>query len=137
MWEKREIENYLCTKKTLIAYASEYVAKGEESPLFALQEREQRRRAMEDAILKISDELEKSGKNSPWGDKIKASDEFLEPVFECYRENCNMSRMTLQKNQFHELVNYIPDDEIDDEIKEKLDAIVRVAKSASGQGLPN
>ena len=36
----------------------------------------------------------------------------------------------MAKKQFYELATYIPEEEIDPEIAEKLDAIVRVAESA-------
>ena len=40
----------------------------------------------------------------------------------------------MAKKNFHELVEHVPDKEIDPEIREKLDAIVRVAESASPAG---
>ena len=136
MWKKREIENYLCTKRTLIAYASGQVAKGEDAPLFSPQEEEQRKQAMEKAISKTSDALEALDEFRAWSDDIKASNQFLKPVFKSYFKALNMSRI-MTKSKYHLLVDYIPDDEIDDEIKEKLDAIVNVATSASEQGLPS
>ncbi len=36
----------------------------------------------------------------------------------------------LQKNKFHELADYVPDNEIDLEIGEKLDAIAGIEKIA-------
>lgn len=36
----------------------------------------------------------------------------------------------MTKKHFHELVKHIPDDEIDPEITEKLDAIAHVAQQA-------
>ena len=136
MWKKREIENYLCTKRTLIAYAAGQSVEGEPSPLFSPQEEEQRKKAMEKAISKTSEALEALDEFEAWSDDIKASDKFLKPVFKNYFKTLNLSRI-MTKSKYHLLVDYIPDDEIDDEIKEKLDAIVAVATSATEQGLPS
>ena len=37
----------------------------------------------------------------------------------------------MRKHSFYKLVEYIPGDEIDSEVKEKLDAIVQIAKAAT------
>ena len=37
----------------------------------------------------------------------------------------------MNKKDFYELAEYVPEDEIDAEIRAKLDAIVRVAKGAT------
>ncbi len=43
----------------------------------------------------------------------------------------------MAKKNCHELVEYVPDHEIDPEIREKLDVIVRVAQSATPAGEPS
>ena len=60
---------------------------------------------------------------------MKASDEVLDPVFRAYYETLGLHN-TMAKKNFHVLVDYIPDGEIDPEISSKLDAIAHVAESA-------
>ena len=129
VWKRREIENYFCTKMTLEAYARASASEAEPMPLFTSSEVDKRLNAMDNAIAEVSKALETLGKGSSWGDDVKASDEFLTPLFRTYFEKIDMPNLMNKKN-FYELVNYVPGDEIDLEIGEKLDAIVSVADSA-------
>ncbi len=129
MWERREIESYLCSKATLEAFAKEVSFKTSAGPLFEETEAEDRRSVMESEITEMEAAMERLGRGSPWDFDIKVSDEFLKPLFVAYFEKLGLrNRMT--KKHFHELVRYVPEDEIDPEIREKLDAIARVAKQA-------
>ena len=75
------------------------------------------------------------GKGSPWDADLKASDEFLGRLFQSYFDRLDLPNLMAKKN-YHELVDYVPDGEIDPEIGEKLDAIARVAEDAvpAGEG---
>ena len=88
---------------------------------------------MRDAIDRIESALGALRKGSPWNPDIKASDEFLTPLFDAYFDQLDLPNLMAKKN-FHELVEHVPDDEIDREIGKKLDAIVRVAESATPAG---
>ena len=129
-WQKREIESYLCTQETLKAYASASAKEGEPMPLFTPLEVKQRLTAMSEAIAEVEDALKVLGKGSPWSHDVKASDEFLAPLFEAYHEKLGLPNL-MGKKQFHELAGYVPENEIDPEIGDKLDAIVAVAKGAT------
>ena len=61
---------------------------------------------------------------------FKASDEFLEPLFGAYFEKLGLQSLITKKN-FYELVEHVPVAEIDEEIREKLDAIVGVAEGST------
>ena len=74
--------------------------------------------------------METLGKVSPWNDDAKVSDDFLTPLFQKYFEKLGLPNL-MKKKSFYELAEHVPNDEIDDEIVEKLDAIVRVAESAT------
>ena len=52
----------------------------------------------------------------------KASEDFLEPVFERFFRSLGQSDR-MPKRRFHELVLYIPDADLDSEISEKLNLI--------------
>ena len=136
MWRRREIENYLCSRATLEAYATASATEAVAGPLFTRAEADKRVNVMRQAIDQVETALRTLGKGSPWDADIKASDDFLDPVFKAYFEKLGLPNLMAKKN-CHELVEYVPDHEIDPEIREKLDAIVRVAESATPAGDPS
>ena len=87
MWRKREIENYLCTESTLLAYARLSGTKESPGPLFAATEADKRVKAMKTSIAEIETAMERLGRGSPWDDDTKVSDDFLVPLFSTYFEN--------------------------------------------------
>ncbi|MXY23804.1 MAG: AAA family ATPase [Acidobacteria bacterium] len=129
MWRRREIENYVCTRATLEAYATASAPEDANGPLFTAAEAGRRLEAMRAAIDEIESALKALGKGSPWSADIKASDDFLTPLFKAYFERLRLPNLMAKKN-FHELVRHVPESEVDTEIREKLDAIVQVAESA-------
>lgn len=132
-WTRREIENYVCSRATLEAYATGTAEDASAGPLFAVPEVSRRQNAMREAIAEVESELMALGKPSPWSEDINASDEFLDPVFESYFKRLDLPNLMTKKN-FHELVACVPDSEIDPEIRIKLDAIADVAESATPAG---
>ena len=48
------------------------------------------------------------------------------PLFASYFEELGLYN-TMPKSEFHRLVAYVPEAEIDDEVREKLDVIAEVA----------
>lgn len=125
-WNKREIENYLCMEEVLLAFSS-YLLKDD---LFGQAEAKKQQSAMEEAIKKVMDALEVTGRPSPWSSDIKATDDFLDPLFLNYfkilgREN------VLKKSSYSLLASLVPKEKIDQEIIEKLDAIVNCSKRAT------
>ena len=130
IWNRREIENYLCSRATLEAYARSD-AQAAPGPLFTEAEASDRRLlAMRRAIAEVESALATLGKGSPWDPDLKASDEFLTPLFKSYYDKLGVPNL-MAKKSFYELADYVPDSEIDPEISEKLDAIARVAESVT------
>ena len=158
MWEKREIENYLCTERTLEEYAWNSANEDRQPtpPLHrsAAEEQKQqlqqeiplhddrqptppphqtaageRKQQLQQEIRSTREALEQLGKGSPWGPDLKVSDEFLEPLFERYFSALQQPQL-LGKSTFHQLVQYVPDDELAPEVTAKLDAIAQIAESA-------
>ena len=130
IWERREIENYICSRATLKAYAGAAAADAAPGSLFTSAEQGKRQNAMSQAIEGVESALNTLGKGSPWSADIKASDDFLIPLFKSYFKTLGLPNLMAKKN-FYELAEHIPDSEIDPEISEKLDAIVRVAECAT------
>jgi len=125
MWSRREIENYFCTEDVLLAHARHDLP----DDLFGRAESQQREQAMREAITEVTEALRTLDKPGPWSPDIKASDEFLDPLFKKFYEKLKLP-LQLRKSEYHILASLMPKDKLDHEIKEKLDAIVRVAKQA-------
>ena len=85
---------------------------------------------MREAIQEIRTATETLGKESPWSDDAKVSDDFLTPLFRTYFGKLDMPNLMNKKN-FYELAEHVPEEDIDSEIAEKLDAIARVAENAT------
>ena len=130
MWKQCEIENYLCTPAALEAYAVQSAKENVPGPLFIGAEAEKRLEAMHEAIDEISSALERLGRGSPWDRDTKVSDDFLDPLFRAYFGKLGLPNLMAKKN-FYELAQHVPQEEIDQEVREKLDSIVRTASSAS------
>ncbi len=123
-WQRREIENYLCQRSTLLAFA-EARGREQQGDLFVVPWRE----AMERAIDEIAAALAALGKPDPWSPDLKVSDEFLEPVFRKFYEELGLPNL-IRKTDYHTLTPYVAQDDIDAEVREKLDRIGEVATRA-------
>ena len=133
MWTRREIENYVCTPATLEAYAAGPASAAGPAPLFTAADAGRRLQAMRESIDEIESALKTLGKGSPWDADVKASDEFLDPLFKSYFGELGLPNLMAKKN-FHELAEHVPDSEIDPEIRERLDAMAAVAEQAAPAG---
>lgn len=124
-WSRREIENYLCHEATLLAYARA------EQPddLFGLAEKQHREQIMLETIAEVSAALKTLGYPDPWSSDIKASDDFLTPVFKKYFEKLNLPNLMPTMN-YHILARFVPRESLDVEVIEKLDAIAATAQKA-------
>ena len=85
---------------------------------------------MEDSIQQVSAALATLEKPGPWSPDVKASDDFLDPLFRAYFKKLEMP-LLMRKGSYHELATLVPVDRIDPEVIEKLDAIVEVARRAA------
>ncbi|MGC8668972.1 MAG: ATP-dependent nuclease [Chthonomonadales bacterium] len=127
MWQRRELENYLCQRETLLAFAED-LGRKQQGDLFGAAYRT----AMEEAINQVENALRTLGKD-PWGPDIKASDEFLEPLFRQFYKSLDLPDL-MSKTDYHALVAFVPANAIAPEIAQALDAIVTVAGKAKPRG---
>lgn len=123
MWEKCEIENYFCTEDVLMAYAGSV----ETDDLFAAAEQKKRIKAIKESISKVAEGLETFAKPGPWSDNVKASDDVLDPVFRNFSKKMGLP-LVERKRDFHKLVKYLDPDQVDPEVNEKLDLIVKTSQ---------
>jgi hypothetical protein len=124
MWHRRELENYLCTRTTLLAFA-ESTGRAQQGELFGASWRQQ----MEASIAEIEGALTALGKPSPWQGDLKVSDEFLDPLFKNFYEKLAFPNL-MRKTDYHTLAPFVPAAELDNEIREKLDLIQRTTGDA-------
>ena len=129
IWKRREIENYLCSKATLEAYARASAEQDSPGPLLAITDVNRRLTAMRESIVEIQQAMKTLDRGSPWDSHTKVSDDFLIPLFRTYFDTLDLPNL-MNKKGFYELAEHVPEDEIDTEIYEKLDEIARVAASA-------
>lgn len=127
MWSRRELENYLCQREALLAFAEE-TGRKRHGDIFALLWKD----AMEKAIAAVEHALRTLGKE-PWGPDIKASDEFLTPLFEQFYKNLNFPN-EMRKTNYHVLAEFIAPENIDSEISRILDAIEGTFRRAKPRG---
>ncbi len=125
MWQRRELENYFCTEDVLMTFA-----RGKQADdLFGLAERQSREQAMREAINEVSQAFSTLGKPDPWSPEIKATDDFLDPLFKKFFEKLALP-LTFRKADYHQLASLVPKNAIETEISQKLDAIVALAGKA-------
>ena len=128
-WQRREIENYLCTPATLAAFADATARNAVVGQLWEAREVEKRQEAMADAIAEIEGAVQALRHISPWDPDAKVSDDFLTPLFALYFEKLGLPNLML-KRSFYELANHVPPEDIDPEVTEKLDTIAAIALAA-------
>ena len=124
MWTKREIENYVCHREALLLFA-ESEGPDVQGALFS----ESWQPTMQKCIDDLESALKALDKASPWGPDIKASDDFLDPLFKKFYSELGLENLT-KKASYYRLADFVPLDDIDPEVVEKLDAIVDTATRA-------
>ncbi len=87
------------------------------------------RSTMRETIDEIEQALVALGKDSPWSDDIKASDDFLTPLFKRFYEKLEMPNL-MTKTDYHRLAEHIEPESIDEEVSEVLDLILKTANKA-------
>lgn len=122
MWKRREIENYLCQRETLLAWAA---AQGERQggEIFAHGWRD----AMATSIDEVAAALATLGKPDPWSSDVKASDDFLQPLFRKFYDRLGLPNV-MRKTDYHTLAPYVSAAAIDAEVSEVLDEIDRLSR---------
>jgi hypothetical protein len=115
----------LCQEAVLLQYARHELS----GDLFGAAEADRRETAMREAIQQVAAALKTLRNLEPWSPDIKATDEFLNPLFRTYFAKLGLPNLLL-KSDYHVLAGLVRKEEIDSEIVEKLDAIVGVAGQA-------
>lgn len=126
MWTHRELENYFCTREVILAWTQKMAGMTAEGPLFAPGWIDM----MSQTIDELESALETLNKPSPWGKDIKATDDFLDPLFEKFFKNLGLPNL-MRKTDYHELAKFATPTDISEEIRSALDKIQYVAERAT------
>jgi hypothetical protein len=128
MWERREIENYLCQPTTLIEFAASLAGDGKAGPLFENHERNRLRNAMETAIEELVPPLALKDTSYRWWRDMKASDDFLDTLFDRFFLALGHPNI-MRKTNYHRLASFV--ETIDEEVIAMLNMIVEQAERAT------
>ena len=123
-WRRRELENYLCRRDALLDFAATE-GRRLQGALFG----DAWRQRMQECIAAIEQALRTLGAPPPWGPDVKASDEFLDPLFARFYASVDSPNPML-KTDYHRLAAFLDPGAADPEITEKLDAIAGAAARA-------
>jgi energy-coupling factor transporter ATP-binding protein EcfA2 len=125
-WKQCEIENYLCQREVLMAWAEAEGKKQSAGPLFAKQWLS----TMEKAIAEIEGARATLGESSPWSPDIKASNDFLDRLFNNFFKKLGLENL-MRKTNYHTLVQHVPPEQIAPEVSQVLDEILGIANQAN------
>jgi hypothetical protein len=128
-WSRREIENYLCQPPILLNYAEQLAQELAAGPLYLDDETERMRAAMVGSIKDIVPPLALDDPGDMWWKTVKASDEFLDRLFQRFFQRLGLPNL-MPKSNYHRLAICTPQDLIDTEVIDVLDTILKIAKSA-------
>jgi ABC-type cobalamin/Fe3+-siderophores transport system ATPase subunit len=128
MWKRREIENYLCQRETLLDWARAEAASNI-GPLFESAWIE----PMEESIRRLEAAMTTLGKGSPWSPDTKASDDFLDPLFENFYRSLDLPNL-MRKTDYHRLARHVPPDLVDPEVRDVLNKIAETSRRARPAG---
>jgi hypothetical protein len=129
MWQRKEIENYLCQPATLQRFAASLAGEREGAPLFESAERAKLENAMVKAIGEVVPPLALQDPKYRWWTETKASDDFLDVLFERFYASLELDNM-MRKTNYHKLADFVSTGDIAPEIVLALDGIVSQALQA-------
>ncbi|MCG2726384.1 MAG: AAA family ATPase [Elusimicrobia bacterium] len=125
MWKRREIENYLPIPHVL----ERYVSKDKEYDLFS----QNNAIIISNLVKDYAPPIALKNQDDDWWFNTKISDDFLDKVFAKYFKKLNMP-VLLDKGNYYQLAELSMPEELDVEIKEKLDKILKVAQQVKVDG---
>jgi hypothetical protein len=130
MWKRREIENYLCQPETLHRFAEAGAAELTPGPLFEEAEKDRCRAMMEQSIRDLVPPVAMDDPDDRWWLDVKASDEFLDRLFERYYARLDLPNL-MRKSDYHQLARYVRSGDISSDVVELLDLVAQVAERAN------
>ncbi|HTV53438.1 MAG TPA: AAA family ATPase [Terriglobia bacterium] len=130
MWRRREIENYLCSPKTLLAYAEAAASEQSAGPLFAPDQQGRYRAEMQQCIEDFVPRVALNNLDDRWWMDTTASDDFLDRLFEEFFYKLRLPNL-MNKTHYHVLTQYVDKDDVNPDIRRGLDLIFTVSSRAA------
>lgn len=118
MWERKEFENYLPLPDVVESYIEQ-----QSKDLFSVNDIDIIRQIIEDEVPPAA----LKDKNHNFWINTKISDDFLDKIFRKFAERKNIS-ILISKKDYYLLTKYAKPENISDEVKEKLDKILEIAR---------
>ena len=128
-WKRKEIENYLCSPRTLLSYIEENTKQQFLGPLFEGAELQTRMQLMNECIQDLVPPAAMRNPADRWWTETKATDDFLDRLFEEFFRKLGLPNL-MMKTHYHILAQYVPVKEIDPEVIRVLDMALKVGQSA-------
>lgn len=116
-WARNEIENYFFNQNMFIDWAIGKISGDLFGPSDARQREESMKRALDDVLPGAA----KRDENNEYWSKAKASDE-IEKILRAFYSYMGHTGDS-SKGKYFDLINYLPKEQIDDEVVEKLNFI--------------
>jgi hypothetical protein len=126
-WNMREIENYLMFPAVLERFARSLGGEQVIGPLFA-EESDRFQQAMHEAIVGRVTPKALNDPADPWWTNVKASDEFLDLVFDDFYQSLKLPNL-MRKTDYHTLISFIERDEVHTDVIEVLDVLLEISRS--------
>jgi len=121
-WTRREIENYLPLPEVIERYFDV-----QPRTLFTTKDPDMMREIIRDEVPPAA----LKDKNHDFWINTKMSEEFLERVFKRFAKRRNIP-VPLDKKDYHLLIRYAKPEEIQEEVREKLNKILDIARKQEG-----
>lgn len=119
-WKKREIENYFAKPDLLVRYAG---------LLATIRHRDKKadelEKAMEEVIKDITAPAYLRNLKDSWWSEEKLTDNWLDKIIPQFYEKVGLPQ-AIWKRDYHEIISQMRPNEIDQEVKEKLDLLLPV-----------
>jgi hypothetical protein len=128
-WQRREIENYLCSPETLLAWAEHSACAAVPGALFYSSETSKWRERMQECIEDVVPRVALRDPADRWWRDVKASDEFLDRLFERFFSGLGLPNL-MGKTDYHVLAGHVPREQIGPEVSHVLDLIAETAAAA-------
>jgi ABC-type branched-subunit amino acid transport system ATPase component len=128
MWNRSEIENYLFSTETIIAFTKSLAKEKVAGPLLEWGEQEKLKNIMQECLEDLVPRAALRDSSDPWWIDTKASD-FLDRLFKTFYKKVGIPNL-MNKSDYHVLARHVPKEQIDPEVSQVLDAIYEVAEKS-------
>jgi ABC-type taurine transport system ATPase subunit len=125
MWNRSEIENYLFSTETIVAFTKSLAKEKVAGPLLEWGEQEKLKNIMQECLDDLVPRSALRDSSDPWWIDTKASD-FLDRLFKTFYKKLGIPNL-MNKSDYHVLARHVPKEQIDPEVSQVLDAIYEIA----------